>query len=101
MIFQCTYFVFLHYHGSNETQIIPVSGDDEVAVHILAAFILHAHPCLAPGLVNVIRLFGDVTITLARMFWNIPMSYNLGKNESRKRETEKYGHECRGTRNQE
>jgi hypothetical protein len=76
-----------------------MSGDDEVAVLSLAAFVLHTFTCLAPGLVNVVSRFGDDIVTLARVFWNIPMSFKRGKTEFRNGETEKYGHVSRGTRN--
>jgi hypothetical protein len=75
-----------------------MSGDDEVAVLSLAAFILHTFTCLAPGLVNVISSFGDDIVTLARVIWNISMSFKRGKAEFRNGETENYGYVSRGTR---
>jgi hypothetical protein len=75
-----------------------VSGD-EVSVLILAAFVLHAYTRLAPGLVDIISRFSDYAVTLARVFWNNPMGFEMDK--SLNREIETYGHESPGTKKQE
>jgi hypothetical protein len=55
------------------TSVIPGTAD-EVFSLILAAFVLDAHSCLSPGLADVISSIGDVIVTLAGVFWNIPLS---------------------------